>query len=363
LEILRSYLESWPRFLPFLFVLIVTIVVARAANYLLRKRQGEHFSRALPRQLIVLGIVLLGTLVAVLVMPIGDTSRKGIFSLLSIGLTAIVAISSTTLVSNAMAGIMLRAVKSFHDGDFISVNDQFGRVTGRGLFHTEIQTEFRDLTTIPNSLLVSHPVVVVRSSGTIISATVSLGYDNARSQIESLLLQAAESAGLSKGFVQVERLGDFSVVYRVAGFLDEPKTLLTARSKLRMSMLDTLQDAGVEIVSPTFMNQRQLQRGERFLARSRPSPAVHGVTAEEVAFDKADRAEDLAELKHLVESSEKQLEELRSGLKEAQEPQRARLERELEAREAEHEALQRKLAEEVRQEERRQQDESSDGTS
>lgn len=363
MEILRSYLESWPRFLPFLFVLIVTIVVARVTNFLLRKRQGEHFSRALPRQLILLAIVLLGTLVAVLVMPIGDTSRKGIFSLLSIGLTAIVAISSTTLVSNAMAGIMLRAVKSFHDGDFIRVNDQFGRVTGRGLFHTEIQTEFRDLTTIPNSLLVSHPVVVVRSSGTIISATVSLGYDNARSRIESLLLQAAETAGLSKGFVQVEKLGDFSVVYRVAGFLDEPKTLLTARSKLRMSMLDILQDAGVEIVSPTFMNQRQLQKGERFLARSRPAPKAHEVTAEEVAFDKADRAEDLADLKRLVESTEKQLEELRSSLKEAPQPQRAQLERELGARQKEYETLQRELEEAMKQAKQGEEDESPEETS
>jgi hypothetical protein len=126
-----------------------------------------------------------------------------------------------------------------------------------------------------------------------------------------------------------------------------------------MSMLDILQDAGVEIVSPTFMNQRQLQRGERFLARSAPTPAIHGVTAEEVAFDKADRAEDLADLKHLVESSEKQLEELRASVKEAQESRRAGLERELEAREAEHEALKRRLEEEVRQEEQGEQEESS----
>ncbi|HKI83280.1 MAG TPA: hypothetical protein VKA63_03000 [Candidatus Krumholzibacteria bacterium] len=36
MEILRDYLESWPRFLPFLFVLIVTVVLARTVSFLVR---------------------------------------------------------------------------------------------------------------------------------------------------------------------------------------------------------------------------------------------------------------------------------------------------------------------------------------
>jgi len=37
------------------------------------------------------------------------------------------------------------------------VGDYFGRVTERGLFHVEIQTEDRDLATLPNMFLVSQP--------------------------------------------------------------------------------------------------------------------------------------------------------------------------------------------------------------
>ena len=61
---------------------------------------------------------------------------------------------------------LAKASELLMTGDFISAGDQFGRVTERGLFHTEIQTETRDLTTVPNLFLVTHPVTTVRSSGT-----------------------------------------------------------------------------------------------------------------------------------------------------------------------------------------------------
>ena len=44
----------------------------------------------------------------------------------------------------------------------------FGRVTERGLFHTEIQTEDRDLVTLPNLYLVTNPVKVVRTFLTVL---------------------------------------------------------------------------------------------------------------------------------------------------------------------------------------------------
>ena len=96
-----------------------------------------------------------------------------------------------------MAGFMLRGVNNFKLGDFLRVGEQFGRVTERGFFHTEIQTENRDLTTLPNIYLVSQPVTVVRSSGTVISAEVSLGYDVPVESTKRLLAQAAVDVELA----------------------------------------------------------------------------------------------------------------------------------------------------------------------
>ena len=206
-----------------------------------------------------------------------------------------------------MAGFMLRGMRSFRLGDFLRVEKQFGRVTERGLFHTEIQTEERDLTTLPNLFLVSHPFTVIRSSGTIVSATVSLGYDTSHQVIEKLLLEAALAAKLTDPFVHVLELGDYSVTYRVAGFLGDVKQLLTTRSKLRAKMLSTLHEAEVEIVSPSFMNQRQLDHAIRVLPTQKLGPyrtldEESETKAESLIFDKADAVAQIEELRERREA-------------------------------------------------------------
>ncbi|MDR4484640.1 MAG: mechanosensitive ion channel [Nitrospirales bacterium] len=207
----------------------------------------------------------IGVVLILLALPLDKETHKDLFQLLALLITAVITLSSTTFVSNALAGFMLRGMQSFRLGDFLRVESQFGRVTERGLFHTEIQTEERDLTTLPNLFLVSHPITVIRSSGTIVSATVSLGYDIPHQTIDKLLVEAALAAKLNDPFVHIMELGDYAVTYRISGFLIEVKQLLSARSKLRAKMLTTLHDAGIEIVSPVVMNQRRLEDGIRVL--------------------------------------------------------------------------------------------------
>ena len=189
---------------------------------------------------------------------------------------------------------MLRLTRSFRIGDYIRVGDQFGRVSERGLFHTEIQTVDRDLTTFPNLYLITNPVTVVHKSGTIISATISLGYDISHARIERLLNRAAEKVDLRDPYVHVMELGDFSITYKVFGFLEVTKNIITARSNLNKSILDTLHEDGVEIVSPTFMNQRVQKEGVVFIPdenRVRPvTKKADKKAAEELVFDKAEEA-------------------------------------------------------------------------
>ncbi len=123
---------------------------------------------------------------------------------------------------------MLRLLNSFRPGDVVRVREHFGRVTESGLFHTEIQTEDRDLTTLPNLHLVCNPVPVVHSEGTMISMSVSLGCDVDHRPVENLLREAAKTNGLKDSCVHVMELGDYSVTYRASGFLEEVKQLLTA---------------------------------------------------------------------------------------------------------------------------------------
>jgi len=264
--------------------------------------------RSLGRPATMAGLTVIALITVVLTAPIDDATQGQLLSLFGIALTAAIALASTTFVSNAMAGLMLRSLRNFSPGDFIRVEEHFGRVTERGLFHTEIQTEDRDLTTIPNLLLATKPTSVVRASGTIISATVSLGYDAPRGRIEDALRAGASDAGLEEPFVQVLELGDYSVTYRVAGFLTDVKQLLSARSRLRVMTMDALHADGIEIVSPTFMNQRRMD-GQIVAPAEAPPAEQASDEPERVMFDKADTAERHA-------AAEKELEELRSRVTE-----------------------------------------------
>lgn len=279
--------------LGFLALGITAFILVRRRFAQGSKTQKNNFTGTLAT---LLGWSLL-LMVVVLVLPIPDEVKVQILTLLGLLLTFLMAFSSTSFVSNAMAGFMLRGVNNFSVGDFVRVGEQFGRVTEKGFFHTEIQTEDRDLTTIPNLYLVSNPVSVVRASGTIVSAEVSLGYDNAVEKIEALLLQAATDTGLEDPFVYIRQLGDSSIIFRVAGFLREVKQLLSVRSALRKNMVSVLHSADVEVVTPSYINQRRiavadkvLGTGDSYIAGNK-ADAETDKLPESLIFDKAEIAE------------------------------------------------------------------------
>lgn len=164
----------------------------------------------------------------------------------------------------------------------------------------------------------------MRKSGTIISADVSLGYDVHHELIESLLIKAAEKAGLEEPFVHVTALGDFSVSYKINGLLLEVKSLLTMRSNLYRQVLNTLHDNGVEIMSPNFVNQYKLADDYRAIPkhyrRFNAKKAEPEVAAEDIVFDKAEEAEQKetqkAELKEQIKELEAQASEAEKEQKE-----------------------------------------------
>lgn len=301
--------------IPLVSVLVVGVGVMVGVWWLLLRRAPTPSHGRGLRQLSLVALALVFVIAIILALPVTDKTQGDLLQVFGILVSAVIALSSANFVGNAMAGLMLRVVKNFRAGDFLRAGEHFGRVSEQGLLHTEIQTETRDLVTLPNSYLVTNPVTVVHSSGTIITAEVSLGYDVPRRQIERILREAAEAAELSDPYVYVMQLGDFSVTYRVAAFLEETRHLLTIRSRLREQMLDHLHGAGIEIVSPTFVNQRRFAPGEKLFVpettAAAPSPEQELRPAiEEKMFDKAEEAENIERLKQRVRAYVEQIAEL-----------------------------------------------------
>jgi small conductance mechanosensitive channel len=281
------------------FPLIITLFFSGAllfgAHWILIGRHPELGNeRMFPRHLVMLGLTVACVVGTALALPVSDSSRNQLIGLIGLAISGIFAFSSSTIFANLMAGIMLRVTRPFRTGDFVSVGVYFGRVAERGLLDTELQTENRELIACPNTFLIANPVSVVRSSGTVVSTSLSLGYDVHHSKAEELLLKAAQECGLDDPFVQIMELGNYAITYKICGILTDVKSLLTTRSNLCRCILDTLHGHGVEIMSPTIMNQRRLPDDFRIIPpQIEQSPPENLPVAEQVVFDKAEKAEQI----------------------------------------------------------------------
>lgn len=309
-DIAGDLFDALKAFLPLLVTVAAVLVFLGLANWGLRRHWRDQPGAQFRFQLIMLALTFAGGLAIIVALPVTDALRGQLLSLIGILLSAAIALSSTTFIGNMMAGIMLRAMRNARPGDFITVADLTGRITEMDLLHTEIQTEFRDLVTVPNLFMVTQPMQVVRASGTIITAEVSLGYDVAHRRVVELLRVATMDAGLKDGFVQVRELGDFSIVYRVAGLLEDVKSLISARSRLREAILDALHEAGIEIVSPNFMNTRALDPAVSVIPSAARVPEPARTQAEDVVFDKAEDAASVESIRKAIEKIDAKLQQV-----------------------------------------------------
>ncbi len=335
-------------YLPVILTAIGLILALWFLNWLLLKRYKTIGTQAsIPRQLILFLLTALSIIIVIVMIPMSDSTRGQIITLVGVVSTGVIALASTTFVANVMAGLMLSVVKSFMPGDFIRVGEQFGRVTERGLFHTEIQTEDRDLTTLPNLHLATNPVTVVHRAGTIISAELSLGYDVPRTRVEELLIKAAQQAGLLEPFVLVQSLDDYSIVYRVSGFLTELESLIASRSNLKKKVLDVLHANNIEIVSPSFMYQRQLPKWESVIPEQSAGQSRQGTTQEnvpeEIIFDKANVAARKEDVRVQIEDTKQLIEKLVKDIKAVSDDERVTKQERLKKAESDLEKLSNQL--------------------
>ncbi|AKB85510.1 mechanosensitive ion channel family protein [Methanococcoides methylutens] len=295
-----------------IIVVAGTLILLALLSFVFRKTRIFSEQKTF-EQFILLLVSFIGLVVLVLSLPISDNTKQTLLSFFGILIGATIALSSTTFVANGMSGIMLSRIKPFKAGDFIRVEDTFGRVSDIGILHTQVQSIDRDLITIPNLKLISNPLVTISSSGTVISTTVSLGYNVSREKVEKSLIKAAEKVELENIFVHLVELGDFSVTYKVGGLLKDVSSLITKRSDLKKMMFDSLHEDHIEIVSPTFMNQRIYPEDAVFIPVDHDKvtvkpPATYEyvteVTTEDVIFGKAIEAEITKKISKMIEDME-----------------------------------------------------------
>lgn len=306
LSSLRSILEPTGVLFTIVFLLILN-------SWIFRKLKSLPAGVNVIRNSVSTIVVLIGLVIFILALPIDKNLKGQIISFLGIIVSAGIALSSTTILGNLIAGIMNNSMSRFRNGDLIKIGDFQGRVTKKSILHTELQMEDSNFITIPNLYIATNPVKLTRKANTVISASVSLGYDVSRGKIEDALKEAALATGLTDPYVYITDLGDFSVVYKIHGFLDDSNKFFSTRSLLNGKVMDLLHENGIEIVSPTFMNQRRVD-DRLFIPKTHmePEPDEGESAPEELVFDEAIKSEEIEKQKDVL----KKLEERHGALKE-----------------------------------------------
>lgn len=310
LNILQSLLK------PAIVIIIVVALLLFNTWIFNRMKTLKNAALIIKRSLAFL-IGLLGTIIFILAMPIESSMKGQILSFLGIIISAGIALSSTTVLSNMMAGFMNNSMNRFKNGDLIKINDLQGRVTRKSAFHVEIQLEDSNFVTFPNLYIATNPVKLTRKTKTVISTSVSLGYDVPRTKIEVALKDAALATGLKDPYVYITNLGDFSVVYKIHGFLEDTNKFFSTRSLLNTKVMDMLHKNRIEIVSPSFRNTRTVDE-KQFIPEyhAEKKDIEDEVAPEELVFDEAIKSEEEQKKKDLLQKMIARRDELRGKIKE-----------------------------------------------
>jgi len=213
-----------------------------------------------------LAIFLIIAVACVVAAPYLPGSNSPAFQGVSLFLGALLTLGSSSAIANAIAGVILIYTRAFRMGDLVEINNTMGQVEEKTLFVTRILTFKQEMITIPNSAVLGSNVTnfsaILRESNghLLLHTTITLGYDVPWRKIHDVLVQAAESTIYilpePHPFVLQTSLNDFNVAYELNAYTDHPEQMPVIYSALHQNIQDYCNQAGIEILSPTYASIR-----------------------------------------------------------------------------------------------------------
>jgi len=208
--------------------------------------------------------VFLYAFMFVIIFPYLPGSDSAIFKGVSVFLGVLLSLGSTSLIGNAIAGLVITYMRPFKVGDRIKVDDISGDVIEKTLMITRVRTIKNEEITIPNSKILTGYTVNYTTAtidqGLIIHTTITIGYDAPWRTVHELLIRAANKTGgiikAPKPFVLQTSLDDFYVSYQINAYIKQSKGMAKIKSDLHQNIQDEFNRAGVEIMSPAYEAQR-----------------------------------------------------------------------------------------------------------
>jgi small-conductance mechanosensitive channel len=211
-----------------------------------------------------IGITLVWVFAIALAYPYIPGSSSTAFQGISVLLGVMISLGSASLVNHAMSGLVVVYSRAFRAGDFVRIGETEGVVLELGALSSKLLTPGGEVT-IPHGVVVSGAVTNhtqparEAGGGSLISVSVTIGYDAPWRQVHALLLEAAaRTPGMRSApepYVLQRALSDFYVAYQLVAHAERPERTLEVLSELHQRIQDGFNEHGVQILSPHFALQ------------------------------------------------------------------------------------------------------------
>jgi small-conductance mechanosensitive channel len=203
---------------------------------------------------------LIVVLAAVIAFPHIPGAQSPAFQGVSISLGALIAFSSSSAISNFVAGVVLMYTGAFKMGDLVQMGNTTGLVVARSLLATRLRTFKNEEVSIPNSQALAGSITslshMTRIEGLIVHTSVTIGYDAPWRQAHELLIAATRATPdiceSPPPFVLQTALRDYNVANELNAYAGDVSRLPRLYSALHQNIQDKFNEAGVEIMSPTY---------------------------------------------------------------------------------------------------------------
>ena len=193
-------------------------------------------------------------------LPGSDTEAfKGVSVLVGV----MISIGASSLVGQAVSGLILTYTRAFRSGEYVRIGDTEGTVVGVGTFATRLRTGLGEEVLVPNSLALQNSTKnysrAVPGTGFVVNTAVTIGYSTPWRQVHAMLEEAARrTADIAKDpspSVRQTALSDFYVEYRLVAYspIDHPVLRIDMLSALHSNIQDVFNEHGVQIMSPHYM--------------------------------------------------------------------------------------------------------------
>lgn len=259
-----------PNLITIIVVVFIIRLLVRVVNYLTNEIYNKRLviNKFYPEWAKPTGTtikIFLYVLTLVVVAPYLPGSGSSAFKGISVMAGILISMGTSSSVGNAISGLILTYMRSFKIGDKVIINETEGFVVEKSLLVTRVKTAKNERVTIPNSSILSNPIINHSYSADnynlAIYTTVTIGYDVDWRVVHKLLIDSAKRVGTvldsPAPYVLQVSLNDFYVEYQLNAYVNDASGIPKVKSEIHQNIQDAFKEKEIEILSPHYRMQRK----------------------------------------------------------------------------------------------------------